>query len=65
VYIGSALIGDAGVRAYVGACQLASATTMHFVHTETGNVGYVNNGAPMTWGTSDVVHWTITYESAS
>lgn len=57
---GTGFGNDVGTRVYPLVPGLASTTTLHWCHAESGNGGLVNATAPFTWGTSDVLTWDVT-----
>lgn len=58
--VGGLSVVDTGTQVYAGAIvAAASATTMSFIHGETGNSGAVNATNPMTWTTGDILRWDI------
>lgn len=65
-YHGNALGLDAGTAFYAGFATVGSAgTTMQMTSTTAATPGQWTNIAPFTWGTSDSITVSITYQTAS
>jgi len=64
-YIGQAFLLDNGVRIWNGVVRVvANATAADVYHTESGNSGIVNATNPFTFGDTDELVMTVTYEAA-
>lgn len=64
-YIGQAFLLDNGVRIWNGVVRVvANATAADVYHTESGNSGIVNATNPFTFGDTDELVMTVTYEAS-